>query len=80
VIASKLDFVEQQIGNGPYLMGQQFTLGDAYLFVILGWTNKMQIDLGGWPNLAAFRERMMERESVREVLQFEGLVPAEAAG
>lgn len=79
VIAKKLDYVEKQIGDGPYLMGERFTLGDAYLFVILGWTKPMQIDLGGWPRLAAFRERMMERESVREVLKFEGLVPAEAA-
>ena len=72
-IAKKLDFVEQQMGDKPYLMGERFTLPDAYLFVILGWTRTMNIDLNGWPKLAAFRERMSRRESVREVLEFEGL-------
>lgn len=73
-IAKKLDFVEQQIGDKPYLSGDKFTLPDAYLFVILGWLGNMKIDIGGWPKLAAYRERLMERESVRGVLKFEGLV------
>jgi glutathione S-transferase len=79
VIGKKLDFVEGQIGDKPYLLGDQFTLPDAYLFVILGWTGKMQIDLNGWPKLAAFRKRVAERESVREVLEFEGLLEKVAA-
>ncbi len=73
-IAKKLDFVEQQIGDRPYLSGDKFTLPDAYLFVILGWLGNMKIDIGGWPKLAAYRARLMERESVRGVLKFEGLV------
>ncbi len=60
-------------------MGEQFTLPDAYLFVILGWTGKMQIDLNRWPRLAALRERVAQRESVREVLEFEGLLEKAAA-
>jgi glutathione S-transferase len=78
-IAKKLDFVEEQLGDKPFLLGDRFTLPDAYLFVILGWTRNMSIDLGGWPKLAAFRERVAERESVREVLTFEGLLEKEAA-
>lgn len=80
LIAKKLDFVEQQIRDEPYLLGRQFTLPDAYLFVILGWTGKMRIDLDRWPRLAAFRERVAQRESAREVLAFEGLLEKEAAG
>ena len=64
LIGKKLDFVEGQIGDGPYLMGHQFTLPDAYLFVILGWTGNMGIDVNRWPRLAAFRERVAQRESV----------------
>lgn len=78
-IAKKLDFVEQQIGDKPYLLGDHFTLPDAYLFVILGWMRMMQIDLNRWPKLAAFRERVAQRESVREVLAFEGLLEKAAA-
>ncbi len=79
-IGKKLDFVEQQIGHKPYLLGDSFTLPDAYLFVILGWTEKMRIGLDRWPRLAAFRQRVAARESAREVLEFEGLLEKAAAG
>lgn len=79
LIGKKLDYVEGQLGDGPFLMDQTFTLPDAYLFVITGWT-EMLIGLERWPNLAAFRRRMMERESVRIVLRAEGLLQEESAG
>lgn len=79
LIGKKFDFVEQQIGDQPYLMGDQFTLPDAYLFVILGWTETMGIGLDRWPRLAALRKRVAGRESAREVLEFEGLLEKAAA-
>jgi len=79
LIGKKFDYVDKELGNGPYLMGDEFTLPDAYLFVILGWTGMHGIDLNRWANLAAFRERMMQRPSVRQVMQFEGLLEEEAA-
>lgn len=79
LVANRFDYVEQRLGDGPYLMGERFTLADAYLFVILGWTTIHQIDLGRRPNLTAFRERMKQRPSVRQVLEFEGLVEKEVA-
>ena len=78
-IGKKFDYVERQLGDRPYLMGAQFSLPDAYLFVILGWAGKMNIDLARWHNLADHRARIAERESVRYVLEFEGLIePATA--
>ena len=79
LIGKKLDYVEQKLGDGPFLMGETLTLPDAYLFVITGWTEKV-IGLDRWPNLTAFRARMMERESVRIVLRAEGLLAQESAG
>lgn len=79
-LGKKLDFVEQRLGSGPFLFGDELTLPDPYLFVITGWAEKMLGGLGRWPNLAAFRRRMMERRSVRNVLGFEGLLEKEAAG
>jgi glutathione S-transferase len=75
-IGKKLDYVEKEMGAGPYLMGADLTLPDAYLFVITQWTDKF-MDLSRWPNLAAFRDRMLERPSVRHVLKFEGLLEEE---
>ena len=79
MIAKKLDHVEGELGAGPFLMGETLTLPDAYLFVITGWADKL-IGLDRWPNLEAFRTRMMERDSVRQVLRFEGLLQEEPAG
>jgi len=77
VIGERLDYVEGEFA-GPFLMGDALTLGDAYLFVITGWAEKM-IGLDRWPKLADFRERMKERPAVRNVLRFEGLLKEEPA-
>lgn len=77
-LGKKLDYIEERLGSGPFLMGDNLTLPDAYLFVISGWTEKM-IGLERWPNLRAFHERMMQRPSVRHVLKFEGLLQEEPA-
>ena len=79
-LAKKLDYVDRLLGDGPFLFGEQLTLPDPYLFVITGWAEKMLGGLDRWPNLAAFRGRMMERPSVRHVLRFEGLLKEELAG
>jgi glutathione S-transferase len=78
-VSKKLDYVDAELGAGPFLMGEQLTLPDPYLFVITGWTDKF-MGLDKWPNLKAFRERMMQRPSVRHVLKFEGLLEEEPAG
>ena len=77
-LRTKLDYVSKRLGGGPFLFGDDLTLGDPYLFVITGWAEKM-IGLDSWPNLGAFRERMMKRPAVRNVLSFEGLLAGEPA-
>jgi glutathione S-transferase len=79
-LAKKLDWIDQRLGAGPFLFGNELTLPDAYLFVITRWTDKMLGGLDRWSNLRAFYERMQQRESVRHVLRFEGLLEKEAAG
>jgi glutathione S-transferase len=79
-LGDKLDFIDHLIGDGPFLMGDDLTLPDPYLFVITGWAEKILGGLDRWPNLRAFRERMLQRPSVRNVLQFEGLLQEEPAG
>ncbi|HXG80276.1 MAG TPA: glutathione transferase GstA [Sphingomicrobium sp.] len=79
LLSSNFDFVESRLG-GQFLMGETFTLPDPYLFVMLGWTGKAGLDLGRWPRLRAYRERLEQRPSVRRVLEYEGLVPVAVAG
>jgi glutathione S-transferase len=77
-LRKKLDYIDGRLGAGPFLMGEQLTLPDPYLFVIARWTDKM-IGLDSWANLRAFYERMLQRDSVRNVLRFEGLLQEEPA-
>jgi glutathione S-transferase len=73
-IATRFDWLDGQLAGKDYLMGGQFTVADAYLFVLLGWARPSQIDLARWPNLAAFHKRVGARPKVQEALQAEGLL------
>jgi glutathione S-transferase len=72
-LTRRLDWLENQLGSRSYLMGEQFTVADAYLFVILGWFGHVGLDLGKWPKLQALRERVSKRPSVDQALRAEGL-------
>jgi glutathione S-transferase len=54
-------------------MGEQFTVADAYLFVILGWFGHVGLDLAKWPKQQALRERVGKRPAVDHALRAEGL-------
>jgi len=57
-ISRSLGFVEaHRATNGPYLMGERFTVADAYLFTILGWSAFTNVDLAPFPNLRAYERR-----------------------
>jgi glutathione S-transferase len=73
-LASRFDWLDKQLAGKDYLMGSQFTVADAYAFVLLGWTKPTQIDLARWPNLAAFHQRVGARPKVQEAMQAEGLL------
>lgn len=72
-LAQKFDYLEAQIGDGPYLTGPDFTIADAYAFVILSWPRLHGIDLSRWPGLVAFAGRVAQRPAVQEALSAEGL-------
>lgn len=73
MVAKKFDFMEARLDGQDYLAGPSMTVADPYLFAMLGWTGMHGIDLAKWPNLAGLRQRMEQRESVRAVMQAEGL-------
>ena len=75
-LATRLDWLDKQLAGKEYLLGS-FSVADAYLFVLLGWTKPTQIDLARWPNLAAFHKRVGARPKVQEALRAEGLLPKE---
>jgi glutathione S-transferase len=74
-VAPKLDHFESIFSDGrKYLLGDKFSVADAYLFVVTRWTKPTGIDLDKWPNLATFMERVAAREHVKEAMRVEGLI------
>ena len=73
-IATRFDWLDKQLAGKEYLMGKQFTVADAYAFVLIGWSKFQGIDLARWPNLAAYHKRVGARAKVQEALQAEGLL------
>lgn len=71
VLQTKLTALEADLRGRDYVMGDHFTLADAYLFPVLGWTRWVKVDLGAWPGLVAYSERMRARPAVRAALDAE---------
>ena len=73
-LLGRLDYLERVIGGRSFLMGEQFTVADAYLFTVLRWGSHVNLDLGKWPALQHYVERVGRRPHVVEALKAEGLV------
>ena len=73
-IGKKFDWLSGFLGAKTHLMGSGFSVADAYLFTILGWTGLVGIDLNKWPVLAAYHSRIAQRPKVRQALKEEGLL------
>jgi glutathione S-transferase len=73
-LAKKFDWLTGFLGKKPYLLGNTFTVADAYLFTVLNWTGHVKIDLGKWPVLAEFKDRVAKRPKVIEAMKEEGLI------
>lgn len=70
----RLKWVDQQLEGRQYLMGDAFTVADAYLFTVTNWTQRVGIDISGLKNLTAFQARMAARPAVQAAMKAEGLL------
>jgi len=75
ILASRLEFLSGKLADKPYLIGEQLTVADAYLYTVLRWTVYVNLDLSPWPNLAAYVDRVQTRPAVLAALAEEGLLP-----
>lgn len=72
-LQGRLKWVDSQLAGKDYLMGDSFSVADAYFFTVSRWAAPMKIDLSDCPNILAFQQRMLARPAVQEALKFEGL-------
>ncbi|HUK02658.1 MAG TPA: glutathione transferase GstA [Steroidobacteraceae bacterium] len=73
-LTRRFDWLAPQLGSRTHLMGERFTVADAYLFVTLSWSGHVNIDLGKWPQLTSYVARIGARPKVIEALKAEGLL------
>jgi glutathione S-transferase len=73
-LGQRFDWIDKQLDGKQYLMGDKFTVADAYLFTVLRWSPRVGIDLSKWPNITAYLDRVAARPKVREAMKAEGLV------
>lgn len=72
-LSKRLGYVANHLASRQYLVGEHFTVADAYLYTVLTWTRIAGIDLAAWPVLAAYRDRVQQRPAVHAARQAEGL-------
>lgn len=71
---NRFTYVNQHLGDHAFLMGQQYTLVDAYLFTILTWTDIVKVDIGDLKPLVAYKQKIQSRAATMATLKQEGLM------
>ena len=67
-MAACFALIERNMLKGPWVMGEQYTICDPYLYTIAGWLEGDGVDLAALPKVADHRNRMSERPAVQRVL------------
>ncbi len=77
-LVERYRLVDKRLADRPYLMGNDFTVADGYLYVVTRWAALVQVDLSSLPRLAEFMQRVEARPAVQQALQAEGLQASKA--
>ena len=73
-LMTRLETVSKRLTPQPFLLGEHFSVADAYLFVTLGWGQYVDVDISRWPALVRFSDRISGRPAVQQALKEEGLI------
>jgi glutathione S-transferase len=73
-LGKRFEWLNQELAGKQYLMGNQFTIAGAYLFTVLRWVPRIELDLAKWPTLQAYVDRIAARPKVQEAMKTEGLL------
>lgn len=73
-LATRFAYLETRLAAQPFVLGQAFSVADAYLFTVLSWNRYVGIELETWPALKNYVQQIAARPSVQAALQAEGLL------
>lgn len=71
-LSSRFEYIERHLSNNDHVLGKQFSVVDAYLYNILRWPPRVEVDISPYTAIQQFMARMEQRASVRASLQAEG--------
>ncbi|HVS27143.1 MAG TPA: glutathione transferase GstA [Burkholderiales bacterium] len=74
LVGRRFDYLTAALDGKQYVMGDKFSVADAYLFTVLNWTNLHKIDMGKWPKLKDYMARVAARPTVQKTMKAEGLI------
>jgi glutathione S-transferase len=75
-LRARFAVVDRHLSTHEYLLGKDYSIADAGLYAMTGWTARVGFDIGAYPNLVAHHARIADRDAVREVHRIEGRIPA----
>jgi len=78
-LRKRYDLIEQTLTKQPYLLGNEFTVADAYLFAVTNWAGHVDLDLSEFKALNEFQQRVASRPAAQAALEAEGLIKKQAA-
>ena len=67
-MAASFRLIENDFFRGPWVMGEAYTVADAYLFVVSRWLEGDGVDVNLFPKVADHMKRMAERPAVKAAL------------
>ena len=73
-LASRFAHLDKHLASNDYLMGKDFSVADAYLFVVSNWAARVDVDLAPYANVLAYRKRVGARPAVQAAMKAEGLL------
>ena len=73
-LGERFAWVNGQLEGKQYLMGDAFSVADAYLFTVTNWARHVDLDVSGLPNLTAYMARVAARPAVQAAMKAEGLI------
>jgi len=69
----RLGWLDAQLAKKPYLLGDSYSVADAYAFTVLGWSKWVNVDLSPYAHIVAYLDRVGARPAVQAALKKEGL-------
>lgn len=73
-IERRLNYINDHLKNNNYLLGNQYSVADAYLFTVLNWMKYIKVDLNKWQNIPEYQQRIFARPAVQATMKAEGLI------